>query len=229
MKWYKNKEEQDLKAVEFQIIAAEDKLEFIEDGEAYYKRLKRHDLLPGTEVTFKNIMRKTHDTFVTHIFDATHVTHDTDSATTHYLIGIVVEFDAFSLPRFELTKSEFFDGFFFFDAMKKVNNKLLPDWLKNRYSLFHYRKSSPDEVVQLFQDKVQLEKVLSRRYFHLLAANRKMLVIYLKGENRSNRNFYKNMERVGISLAHLFNPNDSKTKSDSMSDEIQLLKDNQVT
>lgn len=233
LSWYRRKENQELKMIELQIIAAENNLEYTEDGSSYLSRLRHRDLLPGTGVKIQNIVTRDHDGFVTHVFDASHVVGSGKSSRTEYLIGIAVEFDDWWCPRFDLDSKKFLDGVNFLDNMAKVKNEALPEWLRFNYSLFYKRQSMPYEVINLFQGKKELKRFLEISDFHLLAGGSKTVVYYRKGELESTEDFYTRMDGIGITLANTFDPHRGQAKrntvlppsqAEDVLDEIKLLK-----
>lgn len=225
LEWYRRKENQELKSVEFRIIAAEHNLEYQEDGSTYLSRLSHRDLLPGRSVKIKNVVSKQHGSKITRIFDASHVVGSGKSSKTEYLIGIAIEFEDVLLPRFDLDQAEFLDAFHFFDNMSKVKNDALPNWLKHKYSLYYKRQSLPYEVINLFRGKEELKAFIGQSDFHLLAGGSKTLVYYLKGETQSTLGFYKEMESRALRLARIFDYGSISTKNDGAVDNIKILKE----
>ena len=227
LSWYQLKEKQDLEAIEFKILAAENNLEYQEDGKDYLSRLSCLDLLPGKPVQITNVVSRQHGAFRTRIFKASHVIGSSKLRRIEYLVGVAVEFENIVLPRFELEGTDSLGRYTAFDRMAKVKYDLLPDWLKDNCSLIYDRNSLSTDVIDLFQDKEELLPFLDRSHFHLLVGNNKTIVYYCKGEIGLTLDFYYPMEDIGLTIARLFDPSLNSSPKDAIPEEIKQLKENE--
>ncbi len=222
--WYRRKEVQDLKTLEHEVVAAENDLDFREDGKFFLIRLRQRGLLPSVETKIKNVITRKHVGFYTRVFDASDLISAAGSGVRVNLIGIAVEFENAALPRFEIKPRALSDKVRIFEDKVKVKNKLLPAYLKNDFSVFHARGSSPQKVVTLLEGRTDINKFIVRKGFHRLAGSKRTLVYYRVGELKPTVEQYQQMEAYAIRLANIFNQSEILTQKDSASEEIKLLK-----
>ena len=222
LSWYYHKEQKELKDVEFKIIAAENNLLYSADGDRFGAHLKRARLLSGDLMPKMNTMlTQHHDGFKTHIFNASHVRGMGKSKERVELIGLAVEFETVTLPRFALKRRTMVDGISFHDNMVQVGNKQQPKWLERKYRLFFQRRGDREEVLQLMSGKQALRNHIAQPSFRLLTGAGQTLVYYVAGELQPNINFYCPLEDKALRLARIF----ARPVVDNQTDEIKVLKE----
>ena len=227
--WYRRKELQELKAIELQLIAAENNYEYQENGSSYLSRLNQRDLLPGSRCTFKNLLSHQYDGHIIRLFDASYVVSQGKSSKTIYLIGLAIEFEDVLLPRFDLKSAKLLDGLKIFSNKKKIKNERLPKWLQDDFSLFQRRQALPQEVTGFLQGKSALRNHISYSDFALLAGSSKTLVCYYLGSMDSSEQFVQQMMGKRIQIARIIDQEVLGPPDDGLAAEIKLLKQVRAT
>ncbi|MFK7803832.1 MAG: hypothetical protein AB8G95_19520 [Anaerolineae bacterium] len=204
LKWYRNKEIQDLKAVDLKILAAENDLHFSEREANYRNKLERFDLQPGSYFKMKNILKSYDEEAAIRVFDASHIVGSGKSSRRIELVGISVESSKLRLPYFMLKSKVAFDGFKLFTGLNKVEAYSLPKSLQDKYSLLYSKNEDLIRVQNLFAELNQLSELLDVSGFHLFAGSKDKLVFYQNGVIRADLSHFKHLEQKGHQLFDMF-------------------------
>ncbi len=224
LSWYRRKELQALKAIELKLIADENNYEYQENGDSLAARFSQRDLLPNPFATFKNSLSRQFEGHTISLFEASHGVKLGKASSTVNLIGLAIDFGDVRLPRFDLQPAKRLHNLKMLSNMKKIENKRLPKWLKDDFSLFHRRQALPREATIFLRGKDGLKNHISSSDFSLLAGSSKTLVCYYLGSMDSSEQFVQQMMGKGMQIARIIDQEVLGPPDDGLAAEIKLLK-----
>ena len=223
--WFRGKEIQQLKAVEFKIIAAENDLQYMEDGILLLRVLQKRDLIPWTSAILQNALSKEYGNWRTYFFDLSFTTSSaTNSARECHLVGICVEFSDLKFPSFEIEPFERFDSLTLLSNRSKVDYDYLADWYQPRYSVFQDKNISPHPVANLLRGKDELRYLIQSQSFHSFVVRNKTMILFFDGNTQSTLDYYRQLEAKALKIVDLFGFENLNLSEDN---EIKLLKRSQ--
>ena len=228
--WYRQKEAQDLKSIDLQILSHQNNFSYAENDSALQNSLNYLGLFPGESGKTFNVITKRHEAFDSYIFDASYMIGPGKSKRKVRAIGIAVKFYRAAMPKYEIQKKQRFDSFSRFDKMKKANDKYFPDWMIDRFSVFGHKMDKDKTAQEILSNIDKLYPLITAVDFQLLAGHEQFVVFFQPGELPTDLTGLQQLEEKALVLAQAFSHESSapKNKVDTeISDEIKMLKQNE--
>lgn len=225
LKWYRQREAQEMKALDFKVIAAENEtITYHEKGNSLLKHLERLKLTPEPSTKIKNVLLSTYGSQKISIFESTYICDSGKSSETVDLLGILIEFESIWFPRFVLKPKKSPDWYDNHSGLKRVYAQMMPAWLRPDFSLFYITQRNPEETATLFIGKERLNSYLKSSEFHKLCGCHNYLVFYKKGTLESSIKGYHYVEYKAHQLVHVFTQPHEIIDDSDVSQAIKFLK-----
>lgn len=225
--WYRSKELQELKEIEYKIIASELNRTYLKKPEALGRRLKTLNLLPGRRAQIFNLFKKQHIRFKTYIFDSVFVVSRDESKKKVYAFGVAVDLNDIDIPKFRIQLTRPFDSFTLRSNMKKVNEDLLPNWLTQRYSVFRHRSISDASIQSIIGNNDNLYKLFASANVYMLAGNEQTVAFFQRGKLPASLPGFIQIEDRVHTLVQAFD--ETYIPDPDVNEEIKVLKQNEQT
>lgn len=227
MSWYRRKELNELREVEFKIIAQENNRNYSKQSTNLARYLQTLELFPGRKGRVFNLFDKQYSNFTSYIFDSVYVKGSGKSKKTMMSVGVAVDLNHIDIPRFSIRPTKPFDSFTFLRSMKKVKKDFLPTWLTQQYSVFRHRSISDASIQSIIDNNDDLHQLFVGLNIHLLAGREQTVVFYQRGTLPVSSPYFQGLEEKVRVLAlafdeHAIEPND--IPDTNINDEIMMLK-----